>query len=386
MPDAFPQALLPAGLRDILPDEAGFEADLVERLLDRLQAHGYRRVKPPLVEFEDTLLSGTGAAMARTTFRMMDPHSQRMMGLRADMTPQVARIAATRLAHEPRPLRLCYAGQVLRVQAGQLRPERQFGQIGVELIGSDSVAADVEVILLAAEGLHDIGVEALTVDVCAPPLAPALIATLGLDPGRASALHRALDRKDAAAIDALAGEHRGRLTALMQAVGTAGPALAALEAIDLPDSAAELRHRLAAVVAGVLDGSNGKLPVTVDAAEHRGFEFQAGICFTLFARGVRGELGRGGRYRAVDPAGGASEAATGFTLYSDSVLRAVQTPPPRDCLFLPAGTSHEDGRRLRDAGWITVAGLETVADDMAEARRMACSHVWLDGTAVPCDA
>ena len=108
-------------------------------------SHGYERVKPPLVEFEENLLSGAGAAMAQDTFRLMDPISQRMIGLRADMTPQVARIAATRLANAPRPLRLCYAGQVLRVKGSELRPERQVGQVGAELIGADAAAADVEV-------------------------------------------------------------------------------------------------------------------------------------------------------------------------------------------------------------------------------------------------
>src|SRR5690606_35936945 len=105
------------------------------------------RVKPPLIEFEDGLLSGPGAAVAADTFRLMDPVSQRMMAIRADMTLQVARIAATRLRNQPRPLRLSYAGQVLRVAGTQLRPERQFGQAGVELIGAACPAADAEVAL-----------------------------------------------------------------------------------------------------------------------------------------------------------------------------------------------------------------------------------------------
>ena len=100
-----------------------------------LAAHGYERVKPPLVEFEETLLSGAGAAMATATFRTMDPGSQRMIGVRADMTPQIARIAATRLGNAARPLRLSYAGQVLRVKGSEIRPERQIGQVGAELIG-----------------------------------------------------------------------------------------------------------------------------------------------------------------------------------------------------------------------------------------------------------
>ena len=128
-------SLLPAGLQDLLPPAAAFEAASVARLLASFEAQGYQQVKPPLIEFEEALLSGTGAALTAQTFRLMDPVSQRMMGLRADITPQVVRLAASRLGRMRRgPLRLCYAGQVLRVRGSQLRPERQFTQVGLELI------------------------------------------------------------------------------------------------------------------------------------------------------------------------------------------------------------------------------------------------------------
>ena len=100
------RALLPAGLRDLLPPDAETEASAVEALMEVFASHGYQRVQPPLLEFEDSLLAGSGAAVSEQTFRLMDPVSQRMMGLRADTTPQVARIATTRLARAPRPLRL----------------------------------------------------------------------------------------------------------------------------------------------------------------------------------------------------------------------------------------------------------------------------------------
>src|SRR5438270_8443102 len=135
MNDAPHPALLPAGLYDLLPPEAEIEAEVTARLMGVLASHGYERVKPPLVEFEETLLSNAGSAMASDTFRMMDPISHRMIRLRADMTPQVARIDATRLAHRPRPLRLIFAGLVLRVMGPEMRPERQIGQVGAELIG-----------------------------------------------------------------------------------------------------------------------------------------------------------------------------------------------------------------------------------------------------------
>ena len=151
MTDFSDKALLPAGLSDVLAPDAAFEASVLERLLDWFSRHGYDRVKPPLVEFEDGLLTGTGAGLSEQTFRLMDPVSQKMMGVRADITPQVARIAATRLTRAPRPLRLSYAGQVLRVRGSQLRPERQFTQAGAELIGASETAADAEVIQMAAE-------------------------------------------------------------------------------------------------------------------------------------------------------------------------------------------------------------------------------------------
>ena len=120
------KALLPAGLQDLLPPDAEREAGVEQSLVACFAASGYERVKPPLMEFEETLLSGAGVAVAKESFRLMDPVSQRMMALRADITPQVARIAATRLGAARRPLRLCYGGQVLRVRGGQLRPDRQF--------------------------------------------------------------------------------------------------------------------------------------------------------------------------------------------------------------------------------------------------------------------
>ena len=154
------RALLPAGLRDLLPPDAETEAASVEALMEVFAAHGYQRVKPPLLEFEDSLLAGSGAAVAEQTFRLMDPESQRMMGLRADTTPQVARIATTRLAHAPRPLRLSYAGQCLRVRGSQLAPDRQIAQAGIELIGCDNPAADAEIVLVGAEALAAVGLDA----------------------------------------------------------------------------------------------------------------------------------------------------------------------------------------------------------------------------------
>ncbi|MGE0717855.1 MAG: ATP phosphoribosyltransferase regulatory subunit [Alphaproteobacteria bacterium] len=370
--------LLPAGLGDLLPDDAAFEAEVVEQLMGRFAGFGYERVKPPLIEFEESLLSGAGAALASDTFRLMDPVSQRMIGLRADMTPQVARIAATRLAKAPRPLRLCYAGQVLRVSGTQLRPERQFGQVGAELIGVAATAADAEVIALAAEALQRLGVAALSVDLTTPTLVPAVCRAFGLDAQTERRVRAAVDRKDAAALDRAASSARAILGRLLAACGPADKALPALADLPLPDEAAREVSALAEVVAAAR-AVVPTLAITIDPVENRGFEYHTGLSFTIFARGVRGELGRGGRYGIGF---GHDEPATGFTLYTDTLLRAVPPPTPRRRVYLPAGTLPVQAAGLRADGWITVQGLDG-APSASEARRLGCSHLLgPDGTPV----
>jgi ATP phosphoribosyltransferase regulatory subunit len=388
MNDAPHPALLPAGLYDLLPPEAEVEAAVTSRLMRVLADHGYERVKPPLVEFEETLLAGAGTAMASDTFRTMDPASHRMVGVRADMTPQVARIAATRLAHRPRPLRLSYAGQVLRVRGSQMRPERQVGQAGAELIGALGPAADVEAIAVAGEALVAVGAPHLSVDLTLPTLVPAIAEAYGIAGTQAAALRDALDHKDVAAVARVGGLASGLLVDLVVAAGAAEAARGALNRLNLPERARIERDRLGAVLDG-LAAAIPALKVTVDPVENRGFEYHTGISFTFFARvdpelGPLGELGRGGRYDAGDPL--APEPATGFTLYTDTILRTLNAPPPRRRLLVPMEADRGRARALRHEGWITVAALAPTTDWRIEARRLDCSHVLEDGEPRPVDA
>jgi ATP phosphoribosyltransferase regulatory subunit len=294
--------------------------------------------------------------------------SQRMIGLRADMTPQVARIAATRLKDAPRPLRLCYAGQVLRVKGGGIRSERQIGQVGAELIGSDAVAADLEVVSVAAEALGALGISGLSVDLTVPTLVPAVCRALGVADADLAGVRAALDHKDAAATAALGGKASVILGQLLRAAGPARPALAALAAVDLPVAAAQECARLTNVMNG-LDRSAPGLAVTIDPVENRGFEYHTGISFAFFARGLAGELGRCGRYLADS-----GEPATGFTLYTDTILLAAPAQAAGRRVYVPVGGDPAAARRRRGEGWITVAGLAQAADASAEAARLQCTH------------
>lgn len=370
-------ALLPAGLRDLLPTEAETEAASVEALMEVFASHGYQRVKPPLLEFEDSLLAGSGAAVAEQTFRLMDPVSQRMMGLRADTTPQVARIATTRLAHAPRPLRLSYAGQCLRVRGSQLAPDRQITQAGIELIGCDNPAADAEIVLVGAEALASVGLTRTSFDLTLPTLVPLLLSDACFDDARRTALARALDRKDAASVARHGGVLAATLTKLLEAAGPAERALDALGAAALPSAARELANCLAKAVVAIRARAP-TLRITIDPVEFRGFRYETGVSVTIYAPGRHEELGRGGRYIC-----GEAEPATGLTLFPDAVLRAASPRDARQRLFVPPGADQDEAARMRRLGYATIAALEPVADAASEARRLLCSHVLRNGEAVP---
>jgi ATP phosphoribosyltransferase regulatory subunit len=361
-------ALLPAGLHDLLPPQAEAEAHSIDAMLEVFATYGYQRVNTPLLEFEDTLLAGAGQAVADQTFRVMDPHSHRMMALRADITPQIARVASTRLSSVPRPLRLSYAGLCLRVAGQQLAPDRQVSQVGIELIGNDTPQADAELVAVGAEALAAIGVLRVSVDLTMPKLLPAILDAGPLDAAARDRAMRALDRKDAAALRASAGAQAATLESLLLAAGRPPRALAALAAADLPPAGRALAERLAATVAAIERLAPG-LTLTVDPVESRGFHYHTGICMTVFAPGRHEELGRGGRYQS----GG--EPATGLTLYANAVLRAAPKRPARTRVYVPAGTPPDAARTLRAQGQATVLGLAPVEDAAAEAARLHCGAV-----------
>ena len=378
MSETVSPTLLPEGLRDVLPPDAAIEAALVERLAASFEANGYDRVSPPLVEFENTLLAGMGAATADRIFRMVDPVSQRTLGLRADVTAQIARIASTRLQTEQRPLRLMYAGQVMRVKGRQLRPERQFTQVGFELIGPDSVAADLEAIVIATEGLVSLGIAHITVDMALPPLVPAILATQKFEASHLDDLLLALDHKDVAEIRSLAGPLVDVLTELIEATGPIKNARERLAEIKLPSVAAVQLETLFTVADQVKDQSPD-LSLTLDLVENRGLQYHTGVTFFLFAKGSRREIGRGGRYE-IDHDEGRTEPATGATLFMDGLLSVSTKQELSVCVYIPFGTDRKTIVDLQAEGYRTKVSLSDGNDIFKEAGRLGCSHVLAEGS------
>lgn len=352
--------LLPEGLEDRLPREAAAITRAMRAALDVLDAHGYDRVRPPLVEFEKSLAGRMDGVQPRRMFRFVDPASLRTLALRSDITPQIGRIAATSLAAAPRPLRLAYCGETAVIKADQLDPARERLQLGAELIGADTVAAASEIVALAVEALSAAGLTGISVDFTLPDLVDTLAKqAMPLPPEARDAVRRELDAKDAGGLKAAGGE---AYLPLLYATGPFAEAVEQLRAIDAGGALASRIAGLKEIAARVGDSAR----ITLDPTERHGFEYQSWFGFTLYAEGVRGALGRGGTYLIK----GSDEAATGFSLYIDQLLGALVEPAVRDTLYLPLGHDAAAAERLRGEGWRTVAQIGEGEDPVA----LGCTH------------
>lgn len=367
--------LLPEGLRDRLPPEAEAAAAILRAVIDAIAAHGYGRVSPPLAEFEEELAGRLKSARSRDLLRVIDPVSQRTLALRPDITAQIGRIASTRMADDPRPLRLCYGGPVLKLRATQLRPERELIQAGAELVGSESVAAAIEVISIAIEALEAAEVTGITLDLTLPDLVETLVAgPWPLEAGKADAVNAALDAKDAGALRSAGGE---TYLPLIAAAGPVDHAVSTLRALGLGEILETRLDALEAIAAALGD----RVRITLDPTERHGFEYQSWIGFSLFADQLAGEAGRGGSYTILR-ADGLEEPAIGFSLYLDPLIDAGLMQGTTRRVFVPLGIAPEAAAALRAQGWITIAAIS----DGCDAEFLGCTHTLRDGAPVPLSA
>jgi ATP phosphoribosyltransferase regulatory subunit len=369
-------ALLPEGFRDALPPHADAAAALEARVIEAARLHGYERVDPPLAEAAAGLAGRLKAGGLTDAVRFVDPVSGETLAIRPDLTAQVARIAATRMGHHPRPVRLSYAGSVVTLRGNQLAPLRERRQIGAELVGLDSVAAAREVVTVAVEALAAAGAPmggegGVSIDFTLPDLVETLAAgplPVSSEGGGVQRLRDRLDAKDAGGVAALA-------PAYLPLVEAAGPFDRAMERLRAFDSGGVLASRLDGLAA-IAAPLAGRVQLTLDPTERHGFEYQSWLGFSLFVVGAPREVGRGGTYTVVHE-DGREEPATGFSLYADA-LAANLPAPGRRRLFLPLGTAAATGAALRAQGWVTVAALEE--GDSPEAQ--LATHVWQGGEAV----
>src|SRR6266481_2710980 len=200
------QPQLPKGVKLYLPEEAAQKRMVEERLLGVFRRWGYREVVTPAYEYFDVIAQGTDHDLQERMFKMVDRESGRLLALRADITPQIARIVATRMRDEPKPLRLAYVSNVFRYDEPHVGRYREFYQAGVELIGLPNPEGDAEMIAMTVEGLRALGLERFQIDVGQADFFRGILEDLGLDESRARELRSALGRKDVSALERLVGE------------------------------------------------------------------------------------------------------------------------------------------------------------------------------------
>jgi ATP phosphoribosyltransferase regulatory subunit len=306
--------LLPEYIEDLLPDEAARVERLRRRILDLFFVHGYELVVPPMLEYVESLLTGTGHDLDLRTFKLVDQLSGRLLGLRADITPQVARIDA-HLLNRSGITRLCYAGTVLHTQPSGLLRTREPMQIGAELYGHAGLESDIEIQRLMLRALRATGVDGVHLDIGHVSVFRALVTRAGASPQQEVELFQVLQAKDVPALRELSAgldaPTRQALMLLPELYG--GPEVLALARERLP-AYPELRSCLEALDRIGRDLNGDVKELCFDLAELRGYHYHSGVVFAAYAGNRPEAIARGGRYDEVGRAFGRARPATGFTM------------------------------------------------------------------------
>jgi ATP phosphoribosyltransferase regulatory subunit len=336
--------LLPEHIEDVLPAEARAIERLRRAILDLFETHGYELVMPPMLEYVESLLSGAGRDLDLATFKLVDQLSGRMMGVRADHTPQVARIDA-HLIDRKGVTRLCYCGSVLHTVPAGMTKMREPIQIGAEIYGHAGIEADVEIVRLMIEALQRAGIERVHVDLGNPAIYRTLAA--GLDGDNGEELFHAVQQKDAV--------RAGPLAVLTTLNG--GPEVLTRARKELPPPALPALQALETLAQRC---ATPGVEISFDLAELGGFNYESGIVFAAFAPGSPDAIARGGRYDEVGKVFGRARAATGFTMDLRQLAGLAKAQPATGRILAPYSddaTLQELVRKLRSQGEVVVVAL-----------------------------
>ena len=362
------KGLLPAGLSDILYPKAQVQAKKIENLLDVFSNYGYLRVKPPLVEYEETLLSdGPGTVLKDSTFRIMDPLSQKMMALRSDVTAQISRIASTRLSHLARPLRLSYSGDVLRVKGDSFNTERQKTQVGAELIGLENEFCDAEIILICLKALKSINIENITIDINLPFLREYFLKDLSSS--LKEEINKAIDLRDKKSLKKLKFKNSKIVLDLLESSGDYSFATKFLSKLKLESFINNVRDYYLRVI-DIVDKNDSSIKISIDPLENRGFNYHTGLSFTIFSGNLKGEIAKGGRYKTLN-----GETATGCTIYTEKIYSNSKSSLDKELVYVPY-LDINDADHIISKGYRVVFGNNLSTDLKKDAFSLNCQFIW----------
>ena len=348
---------LPDQIADVLPSEARHIEELRRLWLDTARSYGYELVMPPLMEHIESLLTGTGEALDLQTFKLVDQLSGRTLGLRADTTPQVARIDA-HLLNRNGVARLCYCGPVLHTRSDRPHATREPLQLGAEIYGHAGPEADLEAQMLALQGLRDSGIEGLGVDMADVRIVNSLLAGATVPARLLSQIHAALAAKDApelnsltASVKGLPGASRAALQNLLQLYGDVKVLNEAEKVLQPFDMARKALSNLKWLASHVQDFAT----VSFDLADLRGYAYYSGTRFAIYGRGA--ELARGGRYDEVGAVFGRNRPAVGFSLDLKELVNVLPARPLKAAVRAPWAENAELS--------VAIANLRAAGDTVA---------------------
>ena len=377
--------LLPESVSDVLPDEAARLESLRRRLLDLCTGRGYELVQPPLIEYLEALLTGAGRELDLRTFKLVDQDTGRALGLRADMTAQVARIDA-HLLNRPGVVRLCYCDSVLHAQPADMQASREPFQLGAELYGYPDLPADLEIVRLAAATLQSAGAPAARIDLGHMGIFRTLMTLAGISGEGEERFFHLLQRKDIPSLEAETAhwraEWRAAILALPRLYGDRTILVTARQVLPQVPAIHKALDELEAVLDQATD-----LPLFLDLSDLRGYHYHSGIVFAAYCPGHTAAMALGGRYDGVGAAFGRARPATGFSLDLRELCRLSNIKPAPEAIFAPAleksaPAAEVDARAqairtLRERGERVIDGLpgESLAAD--------ATQIGYSGT--PCD-
>ncbi|WP_194723031.1 ATP phosphoribosyltransferase regulatory subunit [Noviherbaspirillum malthae] len=353
-----PNWLLPENIADVLPSEARKIEELRRKLLDRFRSYGYELVMPPMLEYLESLLTGAGQDMDLRIFKLVDQLSGRTMGVRADMTTQVARIDA-HLLNRRSVTRLCYAGSVLHTRPSGLHATREPLQIGAEIYGHAGLEADAEIQELVLASLKLAGITKVRLDLCHVGVLRAIIAEDELARKCDAELFGLLQAKDVPGLQKLTAGFqpvtREALLALPSLYGDASIIAQAREVLPKMPGVTRALDELDLLIRQV-----GNADVTVDLADLRGYHYHSGVMFAAYVPGLPNAVARGGRYDHVGEAFGRARPATGFSLDLRELARLLPVAERKSAIRAPWGTEpalRQKINELREAGEVVIQAL-----------------------------
>lgn len=380
--------LLPKGFQDSLFKESFLENTIVQSCVNNFISYGYKLINPPLIEFEDSLISGIGKSFKDNTFRFPDSLSNKMLAIRPDITWQIVRIVKHLLSKEVLPMRLLYFGDVLHTNKQSLNSKRQLMQVGIELVGSDTYYADSEVIWVSLNTIENLGIDqsAICIDFSLPQLTFILLEEYSFSEADKKDMLYALSKKDFDIIEKLDKKY---LTSFIFSILSQNDLdLKEIKDIPVSENTSLVMKRLFDVYE-ILKNRNIQCNIIFDLLEVKNLHYNYGIGFSIFSIDRKLELARGGRYKIDDNSEYKEIKGVGVTLYISELLKLSnysQLSNSRKKIYVPIDSYNSDLlESFKSKGYNIINSLSKDEDAMLSAKTQNCDYCLEDGKLVSLD-